>query len=639
MREGHFARLADGRDPLTDELLVRHQTPHISTNSRGETVRTMEHRAGWDLTFSAPKSVSLTALVGDDERVREAHRESVRVALRELEAYTQARLGGNHAPETTGRWIAATFEHDSARPVDGYAAPQLHTHAVVFNLTRCENGDIRPVQPQELYRSQQFATAVYRSELASRLTSLGYEIERGRSGQPEIGGYTREYLEASSPRRQQIEDHLERGGYQGARAAEIAAHQTREAKDDCSRDEMQARHRDLAEAFGNQPSHVRETAHERELAREREGALPDREKSPARAHDAVTYAKAHNLEREAVVEERDMLRDALTRGMGDVTIREVREDFEQRIDAREFLPVERSEHEPGRAFTTPEMIALERETIDRMHAGQDREPPLARDETRDAILDEHRHLNDGQREAIAHILRSHDQILGLDGRAGVGKTTTLTAIRDAAEREGIASKGLRPRRAPRMNLKRPASTHARCRRISNASTTRQPANGTCTCLMSQVWSVRGRCTISSNGSTARIACYWSATPVSIRLSRQDAPSSSCARLAWMSPTWTESCANASRNCVRSSSVCRVVRSAMRSIRWIVPGVSMRFLIAKRGWQLLRGTTRSVRATRSSSRQTMRHAVSSTRSSTARCRNADTSTGKNGRRVSSCRARI
>ncbi len=458
VREDHFARLADGRDPLTDELLVRHQTPHISTNSRGEIVRTMEHRAGWDLTFSAPKSVSLTALVGDDERVREAHRESVGIALRELEAYTQARLGGNRAPETTGRWIAATFEHDSARPVDGYAAPQLHTHAVVFNLTRCENGDIRPVQPHELYRSQQFATAVYRSELASRLTSLGYEIERGRSGQPEISGYTREYLEASSPRRQQIEDHLERGGYQGARAAEIAAHQTREAKDDCSRDEMQARHHDLAEAFGNQPAHVRDAARERELFRE--GALLDREEPQARAHDAVTYAKAHNLEREAVVEERDVLRDALTRGMGDVTIGHVREDFERRVDTREFLPVERAEHEPGRAFTTPEMIALERETINQMHAGQNREAPLARDETRDLILNEHCHLNDGQREAIEHILRSQDQILGLDGRAGVGKTTTLTAIRDAAEREGYRVEGLAPTSRATHELEE-AGIHAR----------------------------------------------------------------------------------------------------------------------------------------------------------------------------------
>src|SRR5207247_1818927 len=95
---------------------------------------------GWDATFSATKSVSLTALVGGDERVREAHRESVRVAVRELEPYTQARLGGNRRPETTGNAVAALFEHDSARPVNGYAAPQLHTHAVIFNLTETADG-------------------------------------------------------------------------------------------------------------------------------------------------------------------------------------------------------------------------------------------------------------------------------------------------------------------------------------------------------------------------------------------------------------------------------------------------------------------------------------------------------------------
>jgi conjugative relaxase-like TrwC/TraI family protein len=107
----------------------------------GKDVTSAEHRAGWDATVSAPKSVSLTALVGGDERVREAHRESVRTALRELERYTQARIGNVHAPETTGKFVAATFEHGTARPVDGYAAPQLHTHAVIFNLTEQANGN------------------------------------------------------------------------------------------------------------------------------------------------------------------------------------------------------------------------------------------------------------------------------------------------------------------------------------------------------------------------------------------------------------------------------------------------------------------------------------------------------------------
>ena len=139
----------------------------------------MEHRAGWDATFSAPKSVSLTALVGGDERVREAHRESVHVALDELEHYTQARIGGNHPAETTGKFVAAKFEHDTARPVDGYAAPQLHTHVVIFNMTERDDGETRALQERGLFQSQQFATAIYQSELTYRLRNLGYEIEPG----------------------------------------------------------------------------------------------------------------------------------------------------------------------------------------------------------------------------------------------------------------------------------------------------------------------------------------------------------------------------------------------------------------------------------------------------------------------------
>src|SRR5262249_51398553 len=238
--------------------------------------------------------------------------------------------------------------------------------------------------------------------------------------------------------------HLERGGYHGARAAEIAAHQTRDAKDDQSRDDMQARHRDLAEAFGSQPALVREAARARQQSRDRGAALTARAEPMARAREAATYAKANNLEREAVGEERDVLRDALSHPMGDATIREVRDDVERRVDAGEFFRIDRDDHAPSRAFTTPDMIALERETIERMRAGQDRQAPLAQDQTRDAIVREHPHVNDGQREAIEHILRSRDQILGLDGRAGVGKTTTLTAIRDAAEREGYRVEGLAP---------------------------------------------------------------------------------------------------------------------------------------------------------------------------------------------------
>jgi conjugative relaxase-like TrwC/TraI family protein len=435
--EEHFQRLTEGQHPITGELLVRHRAAREYVNESGQTVRTMEHRAGWDATFSAPKSVSLTALVGGDERLREAHQKSVAVALGELERYVQARIGGNLPAETTGKWVAAKFEHDSARPVDGYAAPQLHTHVVFFNVTETEDGSAYALQPRELYRTQQYATAVYRSELAARIKALGYEIERGKNGQPEIKGYSEEYLAASSPRRQQIEEYLARENQRGADAAQIAAHKTRQPKLSLSHGEVQKRHQQMADTFGNQPDHVIEAA--RESA---EQAEP--ESHGVSTQSAVTFSKEKNLEREAVVDERDLLRDALRRCMGEATFAEVRGEFEKRVHAGEFISVQPRLGAPDRVFTTQEMIDCERDTIRMMRAGLNRHEQLVSHGARCEIGTNHPHLSESQRKAVERILSSRDQVTALEGLAGAGKTTSLTAIREAAEQEGYRVEGFAP---------------------------------------------------------------------------------------------------------------------------------------------------------------------------------------------------
>ena len=326
----HFARLSEGQHPHTEEQLVRHQVARTYEGKFGREVISAEHRAGWDATFSAPKSISLTALVGGDDRVREAHRESVRAALQELERYTQARIGNVHAPETTGKFIAATFEHDTARPVDGYAATQLHTHAVIFNMTEresaLENGkQMRALQPHEMFVSQRYATAVYRSELALRLEKLGYELEGGKHGQPDVKGYTKEYLEASSPRREQIKDHFREQGIDGAAAAQIAAHHTRDRKELLSPGEVLQRHRELAAQYGHQADRV--------VAQARQHGQYQIPEPEAQAKRAVTWARDHVFERSAVQDRRAILETALVRGMGETTYAQVRQEFERRIDS------------------------------------------------------------------------------------------------------------------------------------------------------------------------------------------------------------------------------------------------------------------------------------------------------------------
>jgi conjugative relaxase-like TrwC/TraI family protein len=433
-----FAKLSQGQHPATGEQLVRQRSSYEYKDADGKTVKTMEHRAGWDATFSAPKSVSLTALVGGDENVRIAHRESVRIALEQLENYTQARIGGNHAPETTAKFIAVKFEHDTARPVDGYVAPQLHTHTVIFNMTERDNGQPRAVQPQSLFASQQFATAVYQSELTYRLRQLGYEITVGRSGAPEIKGYTQEYLDASSPRSQQIREYLERTGRTGSEAAEIAAHSTRDRKEIHSPAEVMAAHRKLAADFGNQAEAVVRVAHERRQHQEQPANTVDR------VRESLTFARDKNFEREAVVDERSLIRDGLRRGMGEVTYAQVRGNLDARLASGEFQIVQRSESQPARQFTTAKTIEAEQEIVRRVGEGQNRVEPVLSRQGAIAVADQHPHLNHAQQGVVEDVLSSPDRVQGIQGYAGAGKTTTLSVIREAAESRGYTVEGFAP---------------------------------------------------------------------------------------------------------------------------------------------------------------------------------------------------
>ena len=431
-----FSKLSQGQHPATGEQLVRQRASCEYKDADGKIIKTMEHRAGWDATFSAPKSVSLTALVGGDSRVRDAHRESVSAALEQLENYTQARIGGNHPPESTAKFIAAKFEHDTARPVDGYAAPQLHTHAVIFNMTERDNGQYRALQPQSLFASQQFATAIYQSELTYRLRQLGYEISAGRSGAPEIKGYTQEYLDASSPRSQQIRAYLERTGRIGKEAAEIAAHSTRDKKEIHSLQDVMAAHRALAAEFGNQAEAVVWAARDR---------VQHQEQAPSRLRpsEAVTFSRDKNFEREAVIDERALVRDALRRGMGEITYGQVRGNLDARLAAGEFQTVERA-HIPGRQFTTAKTIEAEQKIVRRMREGQGKATPAMSRLEAIRVADQHPNLNHAQKSVIEDVLSSPDRIQGIQGYAGAGKTTTLSAVRSALEGQGFAVQGFAP---------------------------------------------------------------------------------------------------------------------------------------------------------------------------------------------------
>lgn len=448
-----YERLCAGQDPHTGEQLIRAVKSREAHNNHGEEITTTEHRAGWDATFSAPKSVSLAALVGNDERIRTVHRESVDESLQAFEEYMQARGGGNKPAIATGKMLAAQFEHTASRPdhKTGYAAPQLHTHAVIFNMTKTPEGKVRSVQPLELYRSQQYATAIYRMTLAEKLQGLGYEIEIDtRTGAPEIKGFSKEYLRDSSPRReevlkeaQEMKERLQSQGINvkdGAGLNQAAARTDRAAKH-YDPEEMRERALEMDARYGNQARH----SVERSLEKGSITRSPD--EVSKRAQEAVTFARDNAMEREAVVEIRKVKIDALRRNLGLTTYQAVTSELARRQREREFIGIVR---EPGsQETTTRHMLQMEQSNIQTMLDRQGQYPPIlghARAGYSIERIAEQQEikLNDNQKSAVEQLLASRDQIIGLQGGAGTGKTTALSVLRQAAESQGYEVRGFAP---------------------------------------------------------------------------------------------------------------------------------------------------------------------------------------------------
>lgn len=188
------------------------------------------HRPGYDLTFSAPKSVSIMAEVFENTIAIKAHQSAVEQTLKYIEEtgiiYRQ-RVGKNvHSIKST-KMLVATFKHGTSREND----PATHTHCVLMNMTKDDNGNYKAITSETIYANKMLYGMVYRSFLANELVKSGFEIERTHDdGRFEIKGFTKEQLDAFSTRRKQIVQYLFDNKLTGAIASSIAAQVTRKKK-------------------------------------------------------------------------------------------------------------------------------------------------------------------------------------------------------------------------------------------------------------------------------------------------------------------------------------------------------------------------------------------------------------------------
>ncbi len=439
------------REKFAELLEGRIAGQHLGTTRDGK----IEHRPGWDITLSAPKSVSIMAEVAGDKRLIRVHGAAVKVALAHVEkhmAATRIRQGGEVRREATGNLAIATFRHATSRAQD----PQLHTHSVILNATQDKHGNWRSLEPRALYQLQKELGAIYRQELAHGVAALGYKIEVAKDSLFEIAGVPEKAIDALSQRTAAIDARLaERGtSREQASAAEkqIAALDTREAKTSADHRSLRADWRATADNNEfDKAARDRLIGEAKERARSSEAtASPE-----LLARQAVAWAAAKLSEREAVFSASTLAREAGDfafgkAGHGAVSAAIVQAGERGELVPRTFLDRRGAEFA---GFTTPQAINTERTMLRLEESGrgtaQSLASPVAAARTieRDARQSARSGCawTDNQKRATADLLTSRDRITAVQGYAGTAKTTTVLATyAREAKRRGLAVTALAP---------------------------------------------------------------------------------------------------------------------------------------------------------------------------------------------------
>ena len=471
-----------------------------------------DHRPGWDITLSAPKSVSLEALVMGDRRVIRAHDEAVRATLAFVESDLLQTRGWDPATRRRPRvkaegMVVAGFRHLASRDQD----PQLHTHCVLANMTRNASGEWRSVEPTKIRRSEKLIGAYYRNELALRLQALGMAVSPtlvGRVPGFELAGYDRAFLDAFSGRRREILAYLEQKDLSyTAKHTQMAALHTRRRKEDKGLSDLVPEWRERARALGlvrektalapsrpldpvtgervtvprvpppdlpaneirslkRAPALPALPEQARDDVAASAGVNPTPSRSPAPAElsqepergvlEAVARAVAHVAERRTAIPEAEIRAVALGHAPGRYTLAEVDGAIARLVSGGELIEAERRGMD--RAFVTDRAVKAERQVLASMRAGRDKGAALAGADAVEARLNVSR-LTKGQREAVRTVLLSDDLTVGVQGHAGSGKTTMLREVKALLGDRTI--QGLAPSAAAARVLAREAGIPAR----------------------------------------------------------------------------------------------------------------------------------------------------------------------------------
>lgn len=396
-----FAALLENRHPETGAQL----TPRMRDG----------RRVGYDLNFHAPKSLSLLQALTGDKRIVEAFRAAVVETMVDIEALasTRVRRGGAQTERRTGNLVWAEFVHFTSRPVDGVPCPHLHVHAFAPNVTFDEiENRWKAASWADIKSDAPYHEWTFHARLALKIADLGYAIDR-TADRWEVAGISRELIEKFSERTAQIERLAQKLGIKDAKAKDALGAKSREGK----------RHgMTEAELLAAWESRLTppEAAQLASARREKGGAT-----KALTAKEAVAEACEKVFAKASVVESRRLVAQALRFGVGSLSPADAWREFERRNMVVRKIG---NQH----LCTTLEVLAEEVALINQVRSGLGRYAPMS---SRPVVF-ENQKLSREQKEAVRHVLESHNQVTGIRGLAGAGKTTTMMEVVSQIQNSG-----------------------------------------------------------------------------------------------------------------------------------------------------------------------------------------------------------
>lgn len=374
VRREDFAALADNVHPRTGEQL----SVRMKAN----------RRVAYDFNLHVPKSDSVLALVMGDERLIDAFCKSSRFVMRAIEPYvgTRVRINGKNEDRVTGNLVIANFLHLTTRPVDGIPDPHIHIHAVVFNATHDSVEDRwKAVQLGGVIQQAPFFQALFLSDLAKRVTALGYEVST-QGAAWDIVGVSPDILKRYSRRSQVINERILRDGIDDPKAKATYGTKTRESKaKTATREEVK---RDWRDRLTDEEFQDLKTLRLR----------PVTPVEPSIIDEAVRLAVLLTFERSAVVQETALLSNVLKASPGHLTVEQIRSRYEA-------LKVIVRDENGKRSVTTRDVLKSEKALVDAVTASMGTRAPLLPSKVREIPG-----LSDSEARAARRILETQDLV-------------------------------------------------------------------------------------------------------------------------------------------------------------------------------------------------------------------------------------